>query len=84
MPASIVTTKLIQSSIGDDDCTTPVSETSNPSTSEVLKDLFTQKKQAFVAKLSSIDAEVGTINITLLSSHFSINLILTPYFALRE
>lgn len=53
----IVTTRLTQSSVGDEEITTPVSETSNPSTSDVLKDLFNQKKQSFISKLSSIDTE---------------------------
>lgn len=55
----IVTTRLTQSSVGDEEITTPVSETSNPSTSDVLKDLFNQKKQSFISKLSSIDTEVN-------------------------
>ncbi|XP_065219142.1 MAP kinase-activating death domain protein isoform X5 [Planococcus citri] len=51
------TIKLTTSSVtGDEESTTPISDVST-SASDVLKDLFNQKKQAFISKLSSIDAE---------------------------
>ncbi len=54
-----VTSKLPSTSAMDDDNAGSVCEFSSSTTSDVLKDLFNQKKQAFVTKLSSVDAEVS-------------------------